>query len=473
MAENSVSKLKIGAFSLPSIPISALGLPLVVYLPAFYSRDVGLSLTLVGMIFMLVRLGDVLVDPLVGVFTDKFPARWGRRRHWLVISVPLLMVSCYLLFMPLPGAGAIYLTVVLFIVYCGYSLSSITHMSWGAELSADYNERSTIQGAREFALIFGMFTVLTLPALIEHSAGGHGDGFLKMSAMGWFIIILLPITIGLAVWMVGERKHVQPTQHIPFAEAWGIIIRNRILQRILVADLLVAIAPSITGALYIFFTAQVFGLAQAASFLLLIYFVAGFIGVPIWLKVAHKFSKHRALSIAMVYGAIVLPMVLLFPRGQFWWLFLGFTLYGLAYGAGSFLLRSVMADVTDCDNLETGQQRTGLYFSLLSLTGKVGSALAVGITYPILDLIGFDAKGHNTPETLNQLAALYVVLPSLFMLAAAWVMWNFPLDREAQEEVRRQLMERDGAEAENTATEAAAAAVTIGVGTGLTDNPAD
>src|SRR5690606_3436513 len=120
---------------------------------------------------------------------------------------------------------------------------------------------------------------------------------------------------------------------------------------------------------------------------------------------------------------------------------------------------------------ETGQQRTGLYFSLLSLTGKVGCALAVGITSPILDLIGFDAKGHNTPERLNQLAALYVVLPSLFMLAAAWVMWSFPLDREAQEEVRRQLMERDGAE--NTATEAAAAAVTLGAGAGLADNPAD
>jgi Na+/melibiose symporter-like transporter len=470
MGENRVSKFQIGAFSLPSIPISALGLPLVVYLPAFYSQDVGLSLTLVGMIFMLVRLGDVLVDPMVGVFTDKFPARWGRRRHWLVISVPLLMISCYLLFMPLKGVGAVYLTVVLFIVYCGYSLSSITHMSWGAELSADYNERSTIQGAREFALIFGMFTVLTLPAIIENAAGGHGDGFLKMAAMGWFIIILLPVTIGIAVWAVGERAHVQPAHHIPFAEAWSIILRNKILQRMLVADLLVAIAPSITGALYIFFTAHVFGLAHSASLLLLIYFVAGFIGVPFWIKVAHKFGKHRALSIAMVYGAIVLPLVLLFPRGEFWWLFTGFTLYGLAYGAGSFLLRSVMADVTDYDNLQTGQQRTGLYFSLLSLTGKIGSALAVGITYPILDLIGFDAKGVNTPETLNQLAALYVVMPSLFMLAAAVVMWKFPLDRAAQEDIRRQLAERDGRHAEHNATEAAAALVQIG---GLADNPPD
>ncbi len=473
MNDNRVSKLQIGAFSLPSIPISALGLPLVVYLPAFYSQDVGLSLTLVGMIFMLVRLGDVLVDPLVGVFTDKFPARWGRRRHWLVISVPLLMVSCYLLFMPLPGAGPIYLTIVLFIVYCGYSLSSITHMSWGAELSNDYNERSTIQGAREFALIFGMFTVLTLPAIIENSAGGHGDGFMKMSAMGWFIIILLPVTIGIAVRMVGERTHVKPAHHVPFAEAWGVIIRDKILQRMLIADLFVAIAPSITGALYIFFTAHVFGLAKSASLLLLIYFVAGFVGVPFWIKIAHRIGKHRALSIAMIYGAVVLPIVLLFPRGEFWWLFLGFTLYGLAYGAGSFLLRSVMADVTDYDNLQTGQQRTGLYFSLLSLTGKVGSALAVGITYPILDLIGFDAKGVNTPETLNQLAALYVVLPSLFMLAAAAVMWKFPLDRAAQEDIRRKLTERDAAHAENPLTEAAAAVVDVGTAGGLVDKPAD
>jgi len=476
MTTNKVSRWQMTAFALPSIPIAALGLPLVVYLPAFYSQDVGLSYTLVGLIFMLVRLGDVLVDPLVGVFTDRYPSRWGRRRHWMAVSVPLLAVSCYLLFMPLPSAGPVYLTVVLFIVYCGYSLGAITHMSWGAELSTDYDERSTIQGMREFLLIFGMFTVLALPAFIEWSADGHGDGFLKMSAMGWFIIILLPLTIGIAMWSVGERKHVQVTEHIPFAQAWGIIIRNKVLQRLLVADLLVAIAPSVTGTLYIFFTAHVFGLAQSASMLLLIYFVAGFVGVPFWIKISHKFGKHRALALAMFYGAAVLPIVLLFPRGEFWWLFTGFTLYGIAYGASSFLLRSITADFTDYDNLETGQQRTGLYFSLLSLTGKAGSALAVGITYPILDLIGFDANSVNPPEVLNKLAALYVVLPSVVMLAAAFLVWNFPLDKAAQADIRRRLAERDRAHQDDTlqeASEAAAAVVTVGTASGIVDKPAD
>ncbi|MCZ6617942.1 MAG: MFS transporter [Gammaproteobacteria bacterium] len=56
------------------------------------------------------------------------------------------------------------------------------------------------------------------------------------------------------------------------------------------------------------------------------------------------------------------------------------------------------ADVVDYDNVEVGGQRTGLYFSLLALTAKAGGALAIGITYPLLALVGFDAQGNNSEE---------------------------------------------------------------------------
>ena len=208
MGENRVSKgrvtrLQIGAFGLPSIPISALGLPIVVYLPPFYGHDMGLSLTVVGTVFMMARFWDVFTDPVLGMVSDRFPSRWGRRRHWIVIAAPLLMLSAYMLFMPEPPVTWMYLAGWMFFLYIGWTLITISHMSWGAELSTDYDERSTIQGVREFLLIFGMFTVLALPAIIENTTNGAG-GPEKVAAMGWFIIILLPITVGLAVWFAPE-----------------------------------------------------------------------------------------------------------------------------------------------------------------------------------------------------------------------------------------------------------------------------
>ena len=470
MSKNRVSRWQIFAFGLPSIPISALGLPIVVYLPPFYA-ELGLSLTTVGTVFMFARFWDVFTDPVLGMVSDRFPSRWGRRRHWIVASVPLLMIPTFTIFMPPETVDWTYLAGWMVVLYIGWTLITISHMSWGAELSPDYDERSTIHGMREFLLIFGMFTVLALPAIIEWTTGGAGRRA-SVEAMGWFILILLPITVGLAVWKVPEWKSA-PHEHIAWQKAWAIILRNRLLQRVLLADLLVGVAPGITGALYLYFAADVMQLPKFASLLLLVYFVAGFIGIPLWLRVSHMAGKHKTLAIAMAYGAVSLPLVIFFPKGEFWWLFVGNSLYGIAYGAGSFLLRAIMADVTDYDFLETGQQRTGLYYSLLTMTQKVGAALAVGITYPILDLIGFDPNGTNTAETLNQLLILYVSLPALFMLAAAFVMWGFPLDRKAQQELRAKITAKRGEHEPHDATDAAAAVTGYGTAGTIADQPAE
>ena len=92
----------IAAFVSPAIPIAALGLPLVVYLPPFYAKEMGLGLSVVGTIFMITRFWDVFTDPVLGILSDKIKTPLGRRRHWIVLSVPILMICVYKVFMPQP-----------------------------------------------------------------------------------------------------------------------------------------------------------------------------------------------------------------------------------------------------------------------------------------------------------------------------------------------------------------------------------
>ncbi|MGD1935522.1 MAG: MFS transporter, partial [Candidatus Phaeomarinobacter sp.] len=86
-----------------------------------------------------------------------------------------------------------------------------------------------------------------------------------------------------------------------------------------------------------------------------------------------------------------------------------------------------------------------LFYALLTMTNKLGSALAIGITYPVLAWIGFVPGIENTPAAEDGLRLLYVLPPAAIGFVVAWVMWNFPIDAEQQGENRRILSERAAA----------------------------
>lgn len=487
----AIPRRTIAAYVLPALPISALGLPLVVHLPAFYANYTELGVATVGLLFMAARLWDVITDPVLGIVSDRIETRWGRRRPWLVASVPVVAVSAWMVFMPPEQVGAARLLFWLLVLYVGYTLVMLSHLAWGAELSPDYHERSRIQGWREFTFIIGMMAVLAIPALLElgenlrppsavpltadaaaSTGSAHEDGVVvlergpvdrtKLAAMGWFIILLMPVTVFLAVAFAPERRTPAP-RRVPWAQTWGLVRQNLPLRRLLAINFLVELAPGITGATYIFFIAYYAGQPVWANLILAVYFLSAIFGVPFWSRISYRFGKHRTVAGAMFYAVALLPFFFLAPFLPLWALLVFNCLYGLAYGAGSFLVRAMMADVCDVDQLHTGQARTGLYFSLLTMTGKMGHALAVGLSYLLLSLVGFSTQPGtlNSWNAVNGLAAIFVLLPVLSFAVAGAFCWRFPLDQAAQERLRARLQRaRDEAdEASETGDDAAAITV--------------
>lgn len=430
------SSARLYAFSSPAATIAALGLPIVIILPPLYA-EMGLGLSLVGTVFMLTRLFDVGTDPVFGILGDKIRTRWGRRQPALVLSVPVLMVGVYRVFFPDEGDTATDLLISMLILYIGWTMFTLAHTAWASELSTDYNVRSKIMGTIHFFGLIGTIVVLLLPAALDLIAT---DATMRDRAgiMGWFILLTLPLLTAAAVRSTAEPSITQ-SQPLAWREAATSILRNAPLRRLLIADLLLGIQAGINGSVHFFFIGQVLAMPEYASTYLIVLFTVGLLCVPLFVKLSYRLGKHQTLCLASLITATGTVGLFFVPAGAFWITFVVFLFIGVIMGAKDFLMRAIMADVIDQDRVDTGQDRSALYYSMLTLTAKIGLAASVGVIYPMLDMVGFDPVGTNDEATIEGVRLVVATSPTLLLFLVVAVMWRFPLDKATQEKLRQTL----------------------------------
>ena len=427
---------KLAAFSSPASTLAALGLPIVIFLPPLYA-EAGLGLSLVGSIFMLTRVFDVVSDPVFGVLGDRIDTRWGRRKPALALSIPLLMYGVYHVFFPGDAPTASNLLVSMLILYVGWTMFTLAHTAWASELSTSYDTRSHIMGTVHFFSLLGTIIVLLLPfALDQLSVNATMTD--RAGIMGSFILITLPLFTAIA--LVSTREPVRTrTTPLPWQEAFASLIENRPLRRLLVADLLLGIQAGINGAVHFFFIGQVLSMPEHASTYLLVLFVSGLVCIPIFVRLSYRIGKHRSLCVSTLMTAIGTSSLLFVPPESFWLTFIIYLFVGISIGSKDFLMRSIMADVIDQDKVNTGVDRSALYYSMLTLTAKIGLAASVGIIYPMLDWVGFDPTGENASSTLDGVRIVVASSPTLLLFLVAIVMIRFPLGKSQQEALRTRL----------------------------------
>nr|WP_310524266.1 MFS transporter [Polymorphobacter sp.] len=427
-----ISRRKLAAYVAPCLPIAAVGLPVVVYLPPYYAGTLGLDLAMVGFLFFIVRVVDVPLDPIIGHFIDRSETRWGRFRPWLAAGALVMTAGVFAVFMASPGITAARAFAGLLLMYVGYSAALVSHTSWGAVLSNDYHERSRIFGAWQAINILGLFLILAVPPLALWVMATE-DGAVGVRAMGWTIIAALPVAIAIAVFNVPEPPATSGEHH-RMRDIIGIA-RLPLVRRLLLADLLSSLAPGLTGALFLFFFEAARGFPPAeASTLLLFYFAAGLLAAPLWVRAARRWSKHRALIVALIAYCLFQSLIFVMPPGDFWIAAASMVLAGAPAVAPAFLLRAMMADLSDAETLRSGRQRTGLFYAALVAVQKLGYAIPVGLSYSILGVIGFvpALAERNSPEAISGLQLLFVVPPVVLALLAVLVVRGWPIDAEAQ-----------------------------------------
>jgi len=431
------------AFAVAGVPLTAVDVALLIYLPPHLSGRLGVPLTVVGLCWAIVRLLDIVVDPVLGVAMDATRSRFGRYRLWMVLGAPILMAATWMLFFAKPGIGAAYLIGWLLALYLGRSILHVAHPAWAATLARTYNDRARLFGVLAAVSVAATLLVLLLP--VANSAMG-GDEGRNIELMGWFVILAAAPAIGLAVWRTGERLSPATETGRAAMKDYLELLTKPDLVRLYLASTALTLGPGWMSSLYLFFQASYNGLAaDKASILLVIYTLAGMAGAPAMAHLATRIGKSRTLIGATIGYSVGLCTVLFTPKGSL----LGTTptmLWCGAMGVGfELMVRAMLADVADQVRLEQGRERLSLIYSLNTLTTKIATAAAVAITFPLLQAIGYSPKpgAHNTPEAIWGLGLTFALGPIFFVLLGGLSVLGWKLTAERHAAIRAQLDLRD------------------------------
>ncbi len=447
------------AFSAGSIPGYLLLAIMGVYLPRFYAGHLGISLLKLGATIAVIRLADLGIDLALGIFMDKTKTPLGRYRPWYLLGLPVVALAVFKVFNPPMGAGVSYLLVWYTLLYVAYSLLVLAHSAWAGTISGNYNERSRIFGWMMGLALFGNVSMSLLPAVTNNKINPAMSG--SIPTIGWIIIGAAVIVIPLALMFAPEPETpLAKKERLTFKD-YAAVIANPSMLRLVLADLFLTLGPGTTAPIYIFFfhEAKLFSLKEV-PILLIPYTAAGVIGAPFWGRVAQRLGKHRTLQVACVCYAITQTILMALPAGQFTVTAFGMASVGFCASAFILLVRAMVADVADQLRLETGRERSGVLFALVTMTQKFGTSITISIVFPILAYVGFNAKDGavNTPHAIWGLEMCYLFAPIAFVLVGGAMFFGYKLTAEKQGEIRAKL------DALNAAEEGASAESLLGPG---------
>lgn len=426
-------------YSLPFLAHAMALTPLITFIPSFYSGEHGLPLQLVGLIIFAARLFDIVVEPTVGILSDRTRSPLGRRKSWIIGGLPVLMLGCWMVFAPPVKVDALYAGFWITITFIAFNVLDTPYKAWGAELSNSYMGRARVTAWREgFGSLSGLLALVLIFVMQQRGSEGLSD---TMFAMAVAFVIGMPVLFALTLSLVPEPDvedlYIKPPS---LKESFTVILENKPFLMIL-GGLAVLMAGAIIGAsLHIIVMEKYFDARSLFPIILGSESIAGMVSIPLWLMLAVRIGKHRAMAIGVLWmAAWSAPIPLLKPDDDLIYAAC-IIIRGFGGGALAVLIGAMIADVVDIDTLKTGQARNGLYFAMVGMLGKIGIAFGALIGTTLPTLFGFQtANSVNTSEALFGLLVTYAWVPMVILTLSAPFFWFYPLTQERQAALRHEI----------------------------------
>ncbi len=451
----------------------------------FYCTELlGISGWIAGFIISISTIWDAITDPIMGYISDHTNNKiiFGRRLFYILIgSIGFAAVS-FLLWRVDPqlrggdiGSVKVIWVALLLILFKTFSTVYTTpYMALGAELSSDYNERTSVQSYRTAFFFLGfLFPSVIAMSTFFRPTELFGDGRLNPEAyatMGWVSSVI--VLVCAAACLILTFKHriiysVPKAKSNPFKGMFKELIEALKLsdyRNISLALLFINMAMSIVIAVGMHVFTYTFGLKTGQIAMVFgALFATALLAQPAWIAIAKRLDKRRALIICLYINIAVSFIFLVYVFANEWVsahfisILPAAVLMGFSMGGSISLPYSMISDTIDKDAYESGTRKEGMFYGCATFLYKLSQSAALFVIGALLDIIGFKSNSVQTPESIlsygtatAQPSHIYLklglILPIGFVVCFSLALFfarKYKLDRESviryQQEMDKRL----------------------------------
>ncbi len=427
----------------------------VFYLSIFLTNVAGMSALTAGSVRLVSGLWDAINDPIIGILTDKTNSPWGRRYPWMIFgAIPLgIFFFCHWLVPPLQGGALFgYYVVITMLFNTAFSCVNLPYTALTPELTQDYNERTSLNSFRFTFSIGGSIISLIFAGIIFATVKNEVQQYLILGAIGAVFCIVCPY---LCIWGTRDRvlafeKKVEPesSESLGYFQQLRVLFQNRPFLFVTGIYLFSWLGVQVTATIIPYFvtdwmklqakdSAQVALAVQGTALLMLF----------VWKQVSDRYGKKIVYFMGMILWIIAQAGLFFIQPNQIGLLYCLGIVAGFGVSTAYLIPWSMIPDVIDLDELQTGQRREGIFYGFMILLQKVGLALGLYLVGLALERAGFIPRtgGEQVIQPSSALLAIRLAigpLPTICLIGGLVMAYFYPISREVHAEILLKLEER-------------------------------
>ncbi len=410
-------------YGLGSLATGAFGtVPGLLLLPYLTDR-LGVAAGIAGLIVLLPKAWDVLLNPIAGRISDRSEHPEGRRRWFLIRAGLVLAVLFALIFAgptAPPGLAATWVLVAFLACASAYAFFQVPYVAMPAEMTDDAGERTRIMTWRVAILALAILLSGGLSPMIRDGFGVEWG----YRAVGIFVGVLIAIG-AFAAWH-GTRHAPEAPISAPaagLAEQLRLVWRSRDFRALLVTFVVQALAVGAMLAGVDYLARWVLGSTGASTVLFVCFVGPALLVTPLWQRLGEHRDKRAGYAAASLLMAIGALAVYLLRGSGLVAIALAVTLIGIGYAGAQMFPLSMLGDTSRADAETSRQNRVGVFTGVWTAGETLGLALGPALYAGVLAAGGYVS---STGDGVSQPAsAVHAVALGFGLIPAALIALSF------------------------------------------------